>query len=224
MKYDIRFLRITRRLSPSQLTKPSPVTDLPQKQRRNEAVEAHSTAVTHQISFDQADVDFENSGDEDNDYNHDNENDDENDNNEDDNDDDDLILSRATCTTTIIHYDILHSPTYRAPLLYLTPATPISLTNLYRMLIPQTHAPQIRALGPLGAVTLTEHPALGGVAYLVHPCRTGEAMAGMDESVDDGGLGYLMRWIGIVGVGVGLSVPWGVAEAVVSRSVGAGVV
>jgi len=47
-------------------------------------------------------------------------------------------------------------------------------------------------------------------------------MAGTDESGDSRGLGYLMRWIGIVGVGLGLSVPLGMAEALVSRSVGVG--
>jgi len=199
MKYDIHFLRITRRLSFSQPIELSSSMGVSQQQTRDDVVEHLEAAAADKTPRSAADFDLEVSD-----------------------DDDDLVLPRTQPATTILHYDILHSPTYRAPLLYLTPSPPITLPTLFRTVLPRTYAPQIRAFGPLGAVTLTDHPARGGVAYLVHPCRTGEAMAGTDESGDSRGLGYLMRWIGIVGVGLGLSVPLGMAEALVSRSVGVG--
>lgn len=200
MKYDIHFLRITRRLSFPQPIGLSSYMGVPQQQTRDDIVEHLEAAAAGQIRPSAADFDLEVSD-----------------------DDDDLVLPRTQPATTIIHYDILHSPTYRTPLLYLTPSPPITLPTLFRTVIPRTHAPQIRAFGPLGAVTLTDHPAWGGVAYLVHPCRTGEAMSGTDESGESRGLDYLMRWIGIVGVGLGLSVPLGMAEALVCRSVGTGI-
>lgn len=71
----------------------------------------------------------------------------------------------------------------------------------------------------MGALSVTDHPVFSTPAYFVHPCRTAEAM----KAVNGGGKiqpqEYLLRWMGIIGQSVGLSVPVELAQAIVpSRS------
>ncbi|KAK4546202.1 hypothetical protein LTR36_002339 [Oleoguttula mirabilis] len=141
----------------------------------------------------------------------------------------------ATATATIqqqpsvVTYDLLHSPTYQVPVLYLTTqhqqqhTSPPGLPppppdEVYRLLVPAAHKPQMRAVGVMGALTLADHPATGRPAYSVHPCRTQEAMRAVTASrsslwPED----YLLLWLGLVGAGVGLHVPVELARAL-SRS------
>lgn len=114
-------------------------------------------------------------------------------------------------------YDILHSPTYNVPVLYLAFPTlrlpqPSPHDTVYDLLVPASHKPQLQAVGVMGALSLGEHPAIGVLAYFVHPCLTAEAMAkavqGTLRPIE-----WLFAWLGIVGGGVGLSVPVNVARA-----------
>ncbi|KAK5752999.1 hypothetical protein LTS12_016875 [Elasticomyces elasticus] len=131
---------------------------------------------------------------------------------------------------TTLLYDMVYSPSYRVPVLYIS-LLPGTGTDIHDLLIPTSHKAQLQhAGGPLGALSLTDHPVTGLPAYFIHPCRTGEGMAAVTaapsndverkaavEGVDHVGrgrpVGYLMRWLGLVGPSVGLSVPVRVAEA-----------
>lgn len=44
-------------------------------------------------------------------------------------------------------------------------------------------------------------------AYFVHPCNTAQAMRDVCDLKTISPLEYLLKWIGLVGGGVGLSVP-----------------
>ncbi|KAK5705662.1 hypothetical protein LTR17_021486 [Elasticomyces elasticus] len=123
--------------------------------------------------------------------------------------------------TTVVH-DIVYSPSYHVPVLYIS-LLPGTGTDIHDLLVPTSHkAPLQHAGGPLGALSLTDHPVTGMPAYFVHPCRTGEGMAAITMSSVDGGqvnsVEYLMRWLGLVGPSVGLFVPVALAEALGTRS------
>ncbi|KAK4984168.1 hypothetical protein LTR66_008585, partial [Elasticomyces elasticus] len=114
--------------------------------------------------------------------------------------------------TLTITYDIIHSPSYRLPVLYLTCTTtanhPISSPEtLYRALVPPSMKPQIQAIGVMGAVSATEHPITGLPCYFVHPCKTADAMRPLCAGGGVGAERYVLRWLGLVGGGVGLNVP-----------------
>ncbi|KAK5747547.1 hypothetical protein LTR17_000190 [Elasticomyces elasticus] len=119
--------------------------------------------------------------------------------------------------TTVI-YDIVYSPAYRVPILYITISHPPPNPDILSLLVPSSHKAQFQhAGGPLGALSLTDHPLTSLPAYFIHPCRTAEGMAAIttDESRGErmGAPGYFMRWLGLVGPSVGLAVPVGLAEA-----------
>ena len=60
---------------------------------------------------------------------------------------------------------------------------------------------------------MTDHPVAGTTAYLVHPCRTVEAMKAVTGNECMSPQKYLLVWIGLVGQSVGLDVPIELAEA-----------
>lgn len=79
----------------------------------------------------------------------------------------------------------------------------------------------------MGALSMAEHPVSGAPAYFVHPCRTQEVLGALVGDGGEGGrrgdgygtgLEYLMRWFGVIGASVGLSVPVGVAMRVAGMS------
>lgn len=89
-------------------------------------------------------------------------------------------------TTTTIIYDIIYSPTYRVPILYIhkPPPPPITLpdddnnddddndNNPDPFL---THLQNSSSSAVL--LSLIDHPAIGKPVYFIHPCRTQEAIA-----------------------------------------------
>ncbi|KAH9844418.1 autophagy-related protein Atg10 [Teratosphaeria destructans] len=117
-------------------------------------------------------------------------------------------------TETRVDYDIIYSPSYQVPVLYLT-ATPLSgtgptsLAQIYDLLVPSQCRNQIESMGVMGAVSMSEHPITGLPVFFVHPCRTAEAMAEVVQGRGDSlsPAEYLMMWLGLVGPSVGLSMP-----------------
>lgn len=122
-----------------------------------------------------------------------------------------------------VTYEIVHSPTYRVPVLYIT--LPLrhpfpSADELYALLVPELYRPSLQneRIGVLGALSATTHPETGRSCFWVHPCLTQEGMEGLGLKGENG-VKYLMGWIGIVGGGVGLDVPVEVAREVVDGTV-----
>ena len=125
----------------------------------------------------------------------------------------------------LVLYDIVHSPSYQVPVLYVTfeqqgstgrrsKVLP-SPTEVYDMLVSSSFKAQVQTVGVMGALSMTDHPVSGTPAYFVHPCRTSEAM---DAVIVDSAVQpkeYLMMWLGLVGPSVGLDVPLELAEAMI---------
>lgn len=135
-------------------------------------------------------------------------------NNEDDEEEEDSEVVRPPPSSAsrgpppLIVYEILHSTSYQVPVLYISFKSLPRPTpeEVYKLLVPEAYRDQVRAVGVMGALSVTEHPITGLPVYFVHPCRTQEVMAG-----HRGGEGrpeeYLMVWMGAIGASVGLSVP-----------------
>lgn len=130
----------------------------------------------------------------------------------------------------VVRYDVVYSPSYQVPVLYLTFATastnkgvPLpSADEVYAMLVPQGFKTPMRDVGVMGALSMAEHPITGMPAYFVHPCRTQEALAPLlgDTSHKPGfepDLEYLLLWFGVIGASVGLSVPVNTAKLLAER-------
>ncbi|KAK5715615.1 hypothetical protein LTR15_010261 [Elasticomyces elasticus] len=136
----------------------------------------------------------------------------------------------------VVTYDTIFSPSYRVPVLYITLSLPLPNSNIHDLLVPASHRTQLQhAGGPLGALSLIDHPVTGMPAFFIHPCRTAEGMAavthaqiddrerkaavkGVDYAPRGKPVEYLMRWLGLVGSTVGLSVPVALAAALSNRS------
>jgi ubiquitin-like-conjugating enzyme ATG10 len=129
-----------------------------------------------------------------------------------------------------VRYDVVYSPSYQLPVLYLTFAeattgksTPLpSAEEIYEMLVPQDFKTPMRDVGVMGALSMAEHPVTGMPAYFVHPCQTQDALAPLLEdhsqkARSEPELEYLLLWFGVVGAGVGLSVPVNLARLLAER-------
>jgi ubiquitin-like-conjugating enzyme ATG10 len=140
--------------------------------------------------------------------------------------DDDEIVDRYAddMQHLLVVYDIIHSPSYQVPVLYVTfkpcaPSVrplsgPTNLDNVYELLAPASLQPQIQSIGVMGALSMADHPVTGTAAYFVHPCRTAEAMEAVTGNEYVTPQKYLLIWIGLVGQSVGLEVPIELAEVV----------
>ena len=130
----------------------------------------------------------------------------------------------------VVRYDVVYSPSYQVPVLYLTFAKastskciPLPAADeLYEMLVPQGFKTPMRDFGVMGALSMAEHPITGMPAYFVHPCRTQEALAPLlrDTSGETGSepaVEYLLLWFGVIGTSVGLSVPVNTASLLAER-------
>ncbi|KXS93695.1 hypothetical protein AC578_3846 [Pseudocercospora eumusae] len=109
-------------------------------------------------------------------------------------------------------YDIVHSPSYQVPVLYLTAkygsnSSSLSLAEMYRLLVPDAVRQQVEAVGVMGALSMTDNPVTSLAAYCVHPCRTQEAMQAVLSGRKAVPVQYLALWLGLAGGSVGLSVP-----------------
>lgn len=124
-----------------------------------------------------------------------------------------------------VRYDIVYSPAYQVPVLYMTFANPESGKSIplpspeqiYTLLVPDDFKSTMHDVGIMGALSMSDHPVAGVPAYFVHPCRTQEALApllGRTSSIsgERERLEYLMLWFGVIGASVGLSVPVKVAR------------
>lgn len=143
-------------------------------------------------------------------------------------------------TTTTITYDIIYSPTYRVPILYIHKPPPLlsippqdddNNNNPDPFL---THLQNSSSSAVL--LSLIDHPATGKPVYFIHPCRTQEAIAeilsssssrrrlgktgsgGGEEEEEtgggEGGMQWFMAWWGCIGNSAGLSVPMELARMV----------
>ena len=140
--------------------------------------------------------------------------------------DDDEALTRLSdaATQALVTYDIVHSPSYQVPVLYLTcmqfhpkgqrPGALPPLDEVYELLVAPSQSPQMQSVGVMGALSMTDHPISGMPAYFVHPCRTSEAMSAVTAGKDVTPEQYLLMWLGLVGPSVGLEVPVELAESI----------
>ncbi|KAK4499836.1 hypothetical protein PRZ48_008022 [Zasmidium cellare] len=127
-------------------------------------------------------------------------------------DDDEALRRTKPAERPLAIYDIVHSPSYQVPVLYVSfknraSGRPPSIEELYQMLVPSTQRTSMQTVGQLGAITLTEHPITGIPAYFVHPCRTREALEPALEGRTVKPAEYVALWLGTIGASVGLNVP-----------------
>lgn len=123
----------------------------------------------------------------------------------------------------LVLYEILHSPSYRVPVLYIrfndfsikgTRRSIPTLDETYDLLVPKTERPAMQQVGVMGALSLTDHPVNNLPAYFVHPCRTSEAMAAITDGTDVKPIQYLLIWIGLIGSSAGLVIPRKLAQKI----------
>lgn len=135
---------------------------------------------------------------------------------------DDEILHRSPNDfhNTFVVYDIIHSPSYQVPVLYVkfqsngsSLRRQPSLDEAYEQLTPSPLQGQMQKVGVLGALSMTEHPITGMTAFFVHPCRTAEAMREITGDAETTPEKYLMLWMGLIGQSVGLTVPMELARS-----------
>jgi len=124
---------------------------------------------------------------------------------------DDAAL-QPTPLPSLIHYDILLSPTYRVPVLYFhiqdsLHRYPPTMKTLYEHLIPPHFTPQTESGGVIGGLSIQDHPVTSRPVFFIHPCHTADVMAASvgDRQVTE--VEYLTMWIGALGGCVGLNVP-----------------
>lgn len=123
----------------------------------------------------------------------------------------------------VVVHEVVHSPSYQVPVLYLTfqrvspyktlPYKPSTADEAYELLVPSLYKPAIQNVGIMGALSMTDHPMSGLPTYFVHPCRTAEAIQAIIGDVRNvEAERYLLMWLGMIGSSVGLDVPIELAE------------
>ncbi|KAI5199667.1 hypothetical protein E4T38_06886 [Aureobasidium subglaciale] len=124
---------------------------------------------------------------------------------EDDVDEEAIIKQPQDETLVTVYYDILLSPSYRVPVVYMTTSPPLPASQFFNLVVPLHFQDAVRGVGVIGALSMTDHPETGMPAYFVHPCRTADTMSAAgaeDVRVQD----YMLLWLGVVGASVGLNV------------------
>ncbi|KAG9626641.1 hypothetical protein KCU61_g8158, partial [Aureobasidium melanogenum] len=122
-----------------------------------------------------------------------------------DHDEEAIIKYSQNGSFVTVHYDILLSPSYRVPVVYMTASPPLPVSQFFDLVVPHHFRDAMRETGVMGALSMTDHPLTGMPAYFVHPCRTADTMCATksgDIHVQD----YMLLWLGIVGASVGLNV------------------
>jgi ubiquitin-like-conjugating enzyme ATG10 len=133
--------------------------------------------------------------------------------------DDEEVLVTPLLPQPTIHYDILLSPTYSVPVLYIRihdtqHRYPPTMEILYRHLVPAQFKAHTEDVGVMGGITVTDHPVGGRPVFFIHPCRTAEvleASIAKERCTETKGAEYLMVWMGALGRSVGLNVPLALA-------------
>tara|TARA_R110002003_G_scaffold97_36_gene8023 strand:- start:21947 stop:22549 length:603 start_codon:yes stop_codon:yes gene_type:complete len=125
---------------------------------------------------------------------------------------DDEALETEARQHAVIHHDIVLSPTYRVPVLYISIVDPLhryppTMAALYEHLIPPPYKEESGHAGIIGGITVTDHPVTGRPAFFIHPCRTTEVMTVIVGKEEVTAEEYLMIWIGALGRCVGLDIP-----------------
>ncbi|KAG9196411.1 hypothetical protein G6011_01532 [Alternaria panax] len=124
---------------------------------------------------------------------------------------DEEALNDTVAPQAVVDYDVVLSPVYRVPVLYISIRDPqhrypTTMTTLYDYLVPLEFRAQTDNVGVIGGITITDHPATNRPVFFIHPCQTADVMqVSVDRNItaDE----YLMVWIGAVGKAVGLNVP-----------------
>ncbi|KAH0171524.1 hypothetical protein KCU67_g2131, partial [Aureobasidium melanogenum] len=122
-----------------------------------------------------------------------------------DHDEEAIIKYSQNGSFVTVHHDILLSPSYRVPVVYMTASPPLPVSHFFDLVVPHHFRDAMRETGVMGALSMTDHPLTGMPAYFVHPCRTADTMCATksgDIHVQD----YMLLWLGIVGASVGLHV------------------
>ncbi|KAK6354340.1 hypothetical protein TWF730_008747 [Orbilia blumenaviensis] len=158
--------------------------------------------ITRTISSETGQATSQN-GDEDGDFNAEIEEDEE------DDDDPEEFIRPLSTPTHRVTYSITLSPIYSVPILHFsintpppTPPTPVSLDDVYELLVPPSKREEVRGLGVQGGISQCEHPYTGKVVWFIHPCRTGDVLREFGEGLTIER--YLSIWIGVFGGVAGL--------------------
>lgn len=127
-------------------------------------------------------------------------------------DNDEEVLSAPKNSSVIICYDIILSPTYRVPVLYISILDPQhryppTMTTLYDHLILPQYRGQAEAVGVIGGITITDHPITNSPVFFIHPCQTANVMEASVGKKSVTAEQYLLMWIGAMGKSVGLNIP-----------------
>lgn len=138
-------------------------------------------------------------------------------------DDEEAIVKQPQSETFVtVQYDVLLSPSYRVPVVYMTASPPLPVSHFFDLVVPHHFQDAMRETGVMGALSMTviayaaepasradlywqDHPNTGMPAYFVHPCRTADTVCATGTAgvqIQD----YMLVWLGIVGASVGLNV------------------
>jgi ubiquitin-like-conjugating enzyme ATG10 len=131
---------------------------------------------------------------------------------EEDQDDNALITNERA--QAVVEYDIILSPSYQVPVLYINIQDPLhryppTMPILYKHIIPPQYKDQAEKAGIIGGITVTDHPLTNKPVFFIHPCHTAAVIQASISGKEQGvtGFEYLMIWIGAFGGCVGLDVP-----------------
>jgi ubiquitin-like-conjugating enzyme ATG10 len=142
--------------------------------------------------------------------------------------DDDEVMQPARAPPALVLYDILLSPVYRVPVLYISISDsqhryPPTMSTLYEHLISPHFKAQTEHSGVIGGVSIIvsctlglyqlatkcpqDHPISNSPVFFIHPCQTPEVMEATVGRRDINAPEYLLIWIGAMGKCVGLDIP-----------------
>jgi ubiquitin-like-conjugating enzyme ATG10 len=136
--------------------------------------------------------------------------------------DEETLINTAAPQPTIT-YDIILSPTYSVPVLYISIRDiqhryPPTMATLYECLVPAQFKAQTENVGVMGGITITDHPVTSRPVFFIHPCRTAEVMeASMEKGRNFTAEEYLIVWMGALGKSVGLNIPLALAAQYSNR-------
>jgi ubiquitin-like-conjugating enzyme ATG10 len=72
-----------------------------------------------------------------------------------DHDEEAIVRNSQADSFVIVHYDILLSPSYRVPVVYMTASPPVSLSQFFDLVVPHHFRDAIRDVGVMGALSMT---------------------------------------------------------------------